>query len=216
MHGNTLWKRSLGLLGHGCIALYVVPMIVLVVTLYMITLPIIWLGTKAAVSKLRSDGRLLEWEEAQRMLREGQGTLVFSQLEVEPVTASHYHRFAWWAHADLIAQAPSPLPHQMTMIDKDDPVVIESYAANSMYAERCNEQYLHLKSGTAKLVKVPLEWMLDEEADRQAVVTILKWNEIYEGPLIARGTPLTVEDSNHLRASCHAAAERKRKKLQKR
>lgn len=187
------------------------PIYGLLYLLYVFFKPFILLSDARTVSRMRSAGRYLVWDEARQRLAQGRGTLIFSDMNGLPRCGSMRHDFGWWVEEDLVAGSPEPLPDRFAFNYENEEGVQEQYFANSLYAQRCADLYLDPKRGPASLVKVPYDWMLEEESKRVSVVCIEHWDDFIAGPQVARGTTLAVFDFPNLHGLCHAEAKRKGK-----
>jgi hypothetical protein len=94
---------------------------------------------------LAAAGRFVEWAEVEEKLRAGVGTLIIEHRSPGgPIRE-------WWVPADLIADAPVPLPASVRSIPAD-----EGLEPLQRYARICASRYLDVESGSAKLTEVPV------------------------------------------------------------
>lgn len=121
--------------------------------------------------RMKSAGRYLKWDEVRSRIMRGEGTLVY----VDTPSHRYLNRrvdYAWWIKEELIASSPAPLHKDLNLHMATDEATKEHELIISQYAQLCLNQYIHVKKGTAALVKVPIKWASSKELDSLSVVTI--------------------------------------------
>jgi hypothetical protein len=110
------------------------------------------------LARMGASGRIVSWEEVERMLLIGSGTLMIEHLSpAGPLRA-------WWTDDDIIARAPMSLPRSIECA-----LNYVSESELKQYAILCFEHYLDDIKGVAKVTKIPFHVRSSMIADQHTV-----------------------------------------------